>query len=286
MAASVEREWINNRRILLVDDNEDIHHDFRRILKPGAGTDELDELEAELLGQAMPAPLQLPAFELTSAFQGEEALAKVQKALQDGTPYALAFIDVRMPPGWDGVETLQRIWQVDSRLQAVLCTAYSDYSWESINEKLGRTDRLLILKKPFDAAEVRQLACSQVEKWNHLAASPPLLMITDDILILPLTGLLSLEQLRQAREVLVERALSQRPRVAILDVTGVARLTSEITNELVHTAQAVRQAGAEVVLTGISPEALRPLAQHGSALGGVMTHPTLQGGFAFAMGKG
>ncbi len=162
-----------NRRILIVDDNEDIHRDFRRILAPTTGsstTSELDGLEASLLGETHTA-VKPPLFELTSAFQGAEALAKVRKSLEDGAPYALAFVDVRMPPGWDGIETLTHLWREDPRLQAVLCSAYSDYSWESISDKLGQTDRLLILKKPFDFVEVRQMACALVEKWNFLADS-------------------------------------------------------------------------------------------------------------------
>jgi len=162
-----------NRRILIVDDNEDIHRDFRRILAPSTSsrsTTELDDMEASLLGEP-PSAAKPPQFELTSAFQGAEALAKVRKSLGDGAPYALAFVDVRMPPGWDGIETLTHLWREDPRLQAVLCSAYSDYSWESISDRLGQTHRLLILKKPFDFVEVRQMACALVEKWNFLADS-------------------------------------------------------------------------------------------------------------------
>jgi len=162
-----------NRRILVVDDNEDIHRDFRRILSPAVGTratNELDNMEASLLGPQQ-APIKPPLFELTSAFQGADALEKVRQSLEDGAPYALVFVDVRMPPGWDGIETLTHLWQADPRLQAVLCSAYSDYSWEGISARLGQTDRLLILKKPFDFVEVRQMACALVEKWNYLADS-------------------------------------------------------------------------------------------------------------------
>ncbi|HYO66447.1 MAG TPA: response regulator [Archangium sp.] len=159
-----------NRRILVVDDNEDIHDDFRRILQPRVDTTELDDLEAMLLGEASAAP-RPPTFELTSAYQGAEALAKVREALKAGTPYALVFMDMRMPPGWDGIETLSRIWQEDPRLQAVICSAYSDFSWESVSARFGQTDRFLILKKPFDAVEVRQMACALVEKWSHGSVS-------------------------------------------------------------------------------------------------------------------
>jgi CheY-like chemotaxis protein len=166
----------SNRRILIVDDNEDIHRDFQRILAPAASSPvnaELDDLEASLLGTAPAAPTAptVPTFELTSAYQGMEALARVRQALKDGAPFALAFIDVRMPPGWDGVETLTHLWREDPRLQAVICSAYSDFSWERLSSQLGQTDRFLILKKPFDPVEVRQLASALVDKWNHLATS-------------------------------------------------------------------------------------------------------------------
>jgi YesN/AraC family two-component response regulator len=77
----------------------------------------------------------------------------------------MAFVDVRMPPGWDGLETTRRIWELDPNLQVVLCTAYSDYSWGEMFEKLGHRDGLLILKKPFDSVEAIQLAQALTEKW-------------------------------------------------------------------------------------------------------------------------
>jgi two-component system, sensor histidine kinase and response regulator len=86
--------------------------------------------------------------------------------LQENHPYAMAFVDVRMPPGWDGVETTAKIWQKYPDLQVVICTAYSDYSWEEMLKKLGYSDRLIILKKPFDNIEVLQLAISMTEKWR------------------------------------------------------------------------------------------------------------------------
>lgn len=155
-----------NRRILVIDDSEAIHADFRRILSPGGDTSDLDALEASFFG-AGPAPRRQPLYELSDAYQGAEALEKVRRAREEGAPYALAFVDMRMPPGWDGLETLTRLWQADGALQAVICSAYSDCSWEALAERFGQTDRLLILKKPFDAVEVRQMACALTEKWNQ-----------------------------------------------------------------------------------------------------------------------
>ncbi|MFS8064731.1 MAG: STAS domain-containing protein [Byssovorax sp.] len=154
-----------NKRILVIDDSEDIHKDFHRVLGRRADTAELDDIEASLFGPTL-SPGGQPVFEVTSAHQGEQGLAAVQRALADGAPYAMAFVDLRMPPGWDGLETLSRIWEEDPALQAVICSAYSDYSWADITARLGQTHRLLILKKPADPIEVRQMACALTEKWN------------------------------------------------------------------------------------------------------------------------
>jgi two-component system, cell cycle sensor histidine kinase and response regulator CckA len=155
-----------NRRILIVDDNESIHSDFHHILCP----DDLDqttvnEMEAVLFEETT-QPERPNSFELDSAFQGQEGLEMVKKALEEGRPYAMAFVDVRMPPGWDGIETIARIWQVDPDLQIVVCTAYADYSWEEIRAKVGQPDSLLVLKKPFDNIEVQQLAHALTKKWQ------------------------------------------------------------------------------------------------------------------------
>jgi len=154
-----------NKRILIIDDTEAIHEDFRAILEGNdVGTEALDQAKKALF-DTTPENTKRESFELDSALQGQEGLEKIQKALQEGRPYAMAFVDVRMPPGWDGIETIQRIWREYSDLQVVICTAYSDYSWKEIVKKLGKTEKLLILKKPFDEIEVYQLASALTEKW-------------------------------------------------------------------------------------------------------------------------
>ncbi|WP_416195205.1 EAL domain-containing protein [Pseudomonas sp. DC1.2] len=155
----------SNRRILIVDDTASIHQDFAKILSPpSVDNDSLDSTEMALFGGT--AAVALQSFILDSAFQGLEALNKVEAALANDRPYAMAFIDMRMPPGWDGLQTIERLWQVDPKLQVALCTAYSDYSWEDIDERLELGDRLLILKKPFDAIEIRQMASALTAKWQ------------------------------------------------------------------------------------------------------------------------
>lgn len=157
-----------NRRILVVDDNQAIHDDFRKILLvPAHGSDELSAMEGMLFDErpAAPAPPR-GDFLIDSAFQGQEALGRVEQSVHQNSPYALAFVDVRMPPGWDGIETIERLWRVDPALQVVICTAFSDHSWQSIAQRLGDSDNLVILKKPFDAIEVTQMAHAMTRKWN------------------------------------------------------------------------------------------------------------------------
>ncbi|MDB6059684.1 MAG: hypothetical protein JWO95_3528 [Verrucomicrobiales bacterium] len=160
-----------NRRILIVDDNEAIHQDFRKILNVDSSDSDFDTAEAELLGSSRAIRKQRAHFEMDFAFQGEEALRFVQAAIKAGRRYAMVFMDVRMPPGWDGLETTQKLWEADPDLQVVLCTAFSDRSWEEMMETLGSSERLLILKKPFDAIEVLQFAHALTEKWSFLQAA-------------------------------------------------------------------------------------------------------------------
>jgi two-component system, NtrC family, sensor kinase len=156
-----------NRRIIIIDDNEAIHDDFRKILSADVGSEDLNDDEAFLFGDAEPQkPNCAPPFELDSAFQGKDGVESVRKAVESGRPYALAFVDMRMPPGWDGVETIEQLWKVDPALLVVICTAYSDYSWKETIDRLGLSDQLLILKKPFDVAEVSQLALALTERWS------------------------------------------------------------------------------------------------------------------------
>jgi CheY-like chemotaxis protein len=155
-----------NNRILVVDDNDAIHQDFDKILTNAfsASESKLDALAASLFGEEKPTAPQTN-FQLTHALQGQEALELVLNSLKASNPFAVAFVDVRMPPGWNGLETVERIWEHDREIEVVLCTAYSDFSWEEIARRLAHPERLLILRKPFDPLEVRQLAYGLTAKW-------------------------------------------------------------------------------------------------------------------------
>ena len=157
-------------RLIVVDDNRAIHDDFRKILLPNSALSVLEDMEAELFGDKIKVK-QRQYFELDSAYQGKEGFEMVKNAVNHGRPYSLAFVDMRMPPGWDGIETIERIWEVDPELQVVICSAYSDHSWSEIAQRLGNSDRLLILKKPFDNVEITQMAHAMSQKCilNRLA---------------------------------------------------------------------------------------------------------------------
>ena len=157
-----------NRRILVIDDNEAIHDDFRVILRENDDGEIVNVTEQEGVIFGASSKSQDREFEIDSALQGQDGIEKVRQSVEDGKPYAMAFIDIRMPPGLDGIETTKQIWKIDPRIQIVLCTAYSDYSWHDMIKELGETDQLLILKKPFDIIEVRQISCSITQKWNLL----------------------------------------------------------------------------------------------------------------------
>jgi len=155
------------RRVLVVDDNAAIHEDFRKIL--GGNTESSAELlaaERLLLGDAAPGVAR-PAFEIDTALQGQEGVARVRHALKEERPYAMAFIDMRMPPGWDGLETILRLWELDPHVQVVICSAHSDYDWTEVVARLDHSDKLLVIKKPFEPIEVLQCANALTRKWDN-----------------------------------------------------------------------------------------------------------------------
>lgn len=149
--------------ILIVDDNQSVFEAFQKILASSAPDPRLAAMEEALFGSAASAPAA--TFRLAYAAQGMEAIEKLEAEKRNGSSFAVAFVDVRMPPGIDGIETAQRLWAIDEDLEIVICSAYSDYSWSDMARKLGRPDRWVILKKPFDNIEVLQLAHALTEKW-------------------------------------------------------------------------------------------------------------------------
>jgi diguanylate cyclase (GGDEF)-like protein len=163
----------NAGKILIVDDNKDIHEDIRYILDSSVTSAEYLEtmsLKNELFGVDRTDDAHAEIFDIkykiNDAYQGEEAINMVKQAQDEGNPYSLVFMDVRMPPGMDGIKAIEEIWKIEPSTEVVICTAYSDYSWDQIISKLGQNDHLLFIKKPFDSASVKQIALSMTTKCN------------------------------------------------------------------------------------------------------------------------
>lgn len=154
-------------RILIVDDTPSIHDDLRKVLAPAnERSAQVQDLADAIFGAPAETAVAARQFQIDSAYQGQEALPMVEEAIVDGRPYSVAFVDMRMPPGWDGLETIERLWAIDPHLQIVICTAYSDHSWSTITSRLKQSDSFLILKKPFDNVEALQLANALCKKWD------------------------------------------------------------------------------------------------------------------------
>ena len=155
------------RRVLVIDDNPEIHNDIKKILQPTTAPDDFDDLLSDIIGK--PASKAYHAMiQVDSAFQGDEGIRMVRQARLEEQPYALAFVDMRIPPGLDGLQTIKKMQMEDDRLQYVIITAYSDYSWHDISNSLLSKDNLLVIKKPFESIEIRQSASALIEKW-HIA---------------------------------------------------------------------------------------------------------------------
>jgi CheY-like chemotaxis protein len=153
-------------RILVIDDTPTIHDDFRKILAftPLEKSGQVRDFATAIFGESSPTPART-TFTIDSALQGDAGLALLLDAKAAGQPYAMAFVDMRMPPGWNGIETTRRLWAADPALQVVICTAYSDTSWDETLRELGNSDSFLILKKPFDSVEALQLTHALTKKW-------------------------------------------------------------------------------------------------------------------------
>ena len=165
-------------RILVIDDNPAIYEDFCKVLTPTtAPSKALIDLASSIFDEvSKPAPTE--NYQIDFAPRGQDGVKRVREALQEGWPYVIAFVDMRMPNGWGGLETIKNLWLADPQLQVVLCTAYSDYSWAEIREQLSRRDRFLILKKPFDNIEVQQMVETLI---NRQKAEAELLLLDASI---------------------------------------------------------------------------------------------------------
>jgi len=159
---------ILTHRILVIDDNTSIHDDYRKILG-GQEAGKVSAAEAALFGEQRPA-VERPTFDVDSAMQGRDGVELAREALAEGRPYSVAFVDMRMPPGWDGLETIEHLWAIDPDIQVVVCSAYTDYDWLELLSRLGHSDKLIVVKKPFEPIEILQCASALSRKWANARA--------------------------------------------------------------------------------------------------------------------
>jgi PAS domain S-box-containing protein len=156
-----------NNRILVVDDQEEMHQSFEDILSRRSTS--AGDLTLNELGRAFSTATKedfLPAFELLHAQSGEEGVGIVKTSIEANRPIAVAFIDVRMPPGIDGIETARCIREIDKSIEIVIMTAFADKSLAEIIAGVKQLDKQLYLRKPAEREEVQQMAISLTEKWN------------------------------------------------------------------------------------------------------------------------
>jgi PAS domain S-box-containing protein len=157
-------------RILVADDEQICLDLYQKILtkkkKEDAFAVELDALEKELFGSGMINPYKDAEYELVLCSQGDEAVAAAKEALHTDRPFALAFLDVRMPPGPDGVETAEKIRGIDPFIQIAIVTGYSDIDPDEIARRIQPPDRLLYIQKPFHPHEVRQFVSTLSARWK------------------------------------------------------------------------------------------------------------------------
>jgi diguanylate cyclase len=206
-----------NRRILIVDDNAAIHVDFRKVLGPQAehsAQAALDVLEANLFGETVAATAR-PNFEIDSAHQGQEGVAMAHQALIEGRPYSMAFVDMRMPPGWDGLKTIERLWATDPDVQVVICSAHTDYDWTEVVERLGHSDKLLVLRKPAEPIEVLQCATALSRKWENDRLVKDHVLRLEEVITARTRGLEAANQ--QLRHLATHDALTGLPNRVLLD---------------------------------------------------------------------
>ena len=155
-------------RVLVIDDNPAIHQDYRKILVDD-GKALTSEAEAGLFGEQQRDTAR-PRFDVDSAMQGRDGVELARAALAEGRPYSVAFVDMRMPPGWDGLETVEQLWKIDPHVQVVICSAYTDYDWLELLARLGHSDKLIVVKKPFEPIEILQCASALSQKWQNARA--------------------------------------------------------------------------------------------------------------------
>lgn len=157
-------------KILFVDDDKEILQNYLAMFtkkKESNSSEQLNDLFGNNNIDTKTASCRFVDYEVEVADQGAKAVEIAKKAFHEGTPFKVAFIDMRMPPGIDGKETAKRLRELDPSLEIVIVTAYSDHDLNTLVNDIGHPDKLLYIKKPFDPVEIKQCALSLTTKWNE-----------------------------------------------------------------------------------------------------------------------
>lgn len=258
-----------NDRILVIDDDPDIRRTFTLVLSgsiAGAGAGAMADLSALLGEQDEGASCGSGCvFRVDNAEQGEEGYELIRQARDAGRPYAVVFIDMRMPPGWDGIKTAREIRRICPLTEIVIVTAFSDASLTEIVSKVGFTDRLLYLKKPFESEEICQLADSLVMRWNLEHRLTCFMHILEELL----------EQLVEAA---FSEELNDMPLFLkkVLERLGALIGTADIFLAETDGERVVNRLGLGRFDNGLGrPEAINPLVNQALALGKINTTFTI-----------
>ena len=155
---------LSNVRVLIVDDQEEIHDDFMEILQDDGAPMASDQASADF-GETGSA-FALPKFKLLHARSGEEAIAMVDEARRSGCRLTVAYVDIRLLPGIDGVETVRRIRRIDRDIEIVIMTAYTDKPLSEILGGMELLHKLLYIRKPVAREVIQQITLSLAVKWN------------------------------------------------------------------------------------------------------------------------
>lgn len=156
-------------RILVVDDDAMLIKEYLRCLgedyEPDSATTTLSDLEKVLFGEDTDES-GAAHFKVETRNQGEFAVAAVREAVRAHEPYAIVFLDIRMPPGIDGIEAAKQIRAIDPDVNIVIVTGSMSAEVDNLDVEVPPADKIFFFKKPFHAAECRQLAAALCGKWH------------------------------------------------------------------------------------------------------------------------
>lgn len=136
-------------RILIVDDSEEIHQLYKKTI---------DKMNESHVGMS---------FTLDHCFQGEVGVLKVRESQRENRPYSLVIMDIRMPPGMDGIETIKHIQKEYPHTEFIVCTAFQKYNWEDLLQIFGPTDRILYMNKPYNDTTMKQMTVYVASKYER-----------------------------------------------------------------------------------------------------------------------